>query len=461
MEVVPSTSIALIAIAILAALGLRRGAWVFFALMPFGAAAAFNLPALGGATIALADLGAVTIFALVLLTRGAGGSLIGTIRPWQPGLFLTAVMAVAAFSAIFAPRFFAGATEVFGIARNTEGIGIVRFPLGPSTGNITQLFRMALGFFVFLGLATAFRRAATPGAVVTAMIVATSVNFALGWLDVLTYATGTGALLDPIRTANYSLHITDTMAGIKRMVGGFPEASSFGYFSLGLFGFWLQYWIGARGSKAAPWMLAMSTIMVLRSTSSAAYLALAVFLAGFALVGIFRNLAPRAERRSVAVTAGGILVLWLALLAAAASYELAEPATEFFDRVLFKKLATDSGVERMSWNAQALINFRDTWGIGAGLGSVRASNWLIACLGSIGILGTALFIGFVTALVMLPVRPRADPRSPVIRALKAGCLALLSAALLTHATPDLGLFFFALAGLATGLSRGMVLESRG
>jgi hypothetical protein len=48
----------------------------------------------------------------------------------------------------------------------------------------------------------------------------------------------------------------------------------------------------------------------------------------------------------------------------------------------------------------------------------------------------------------------------VVTALQAGCLAMLLSALLTHATPDLGLFFFALAGLAAGLSRGATLESR-
>jgi hypothetical protein len=37
---------------------------------------------------------------------------------------------------------------------------------------------------------------------------------------------------------------------------------------------------------------------------------------------------------------------------------------------------------------------------------------------------------------------------------------MLASAVLTLATPDLGLFFFALAGVATGLSRAMVLESR-
>lgn len=459
MEFVPSSLLALAAIVALATFGPRRGAWAFFALLPFGAAAAFNLPALGGATIGVADLAAVVVFGLVLLRRGAGASVIGTLRPWQPGFLLTLVMIVAAFSAIFLPRIFAGETEVFGIARTAQGTGIVRYPLGPSTGNITQLFRLGLDFCVFVGLATAFRRVSDTGPALTALIVATLVHVALGWIDVATFATGTAQILDPIRTANYSMHITDTMAGIKRMVGGFPEASSFGYFSLGLFGFWLQYWISTPGSRAAPWMLVLSTVAVLRSTSSAAYLALAVFVVVFALYTVFRNLRPEAERRSVVLTAGGAMLLMATLVAAVASYQLVEPVTTFLDRALFQKLATDSGVERLSWNTQALINFRDTWGLGAGLGAVRASNWVIACLGSIGVVGTGLFIAFLASVAAAPSGPRHDPRAGVIRGLKAGCLAMMSAAILTHSTPDLGLFFFALAGVATGLSRALVLES--
>ena len=459
MQFVPSTPIAFVAIVLLLALGARRGAWVFFALLPFGAAAAFNLPALGGASIVVADLAAVAMFVLLLITPGAGASLIGSVRPWQPGFFLTLVIVVSAFSAIFAPRFFAGLTEVFSIARDESRTTIVRNSLGPSAGNITQLFRLMLGYLVFIGLATAFRRTPKAGSLVTAMIVATSVHFALGWIDVLTFATGTDKMLESIRTANYTIRVTDTMVGVKRMIGGFPEASSFGFFSLGLFGFWLQFWLSQHRSRAAPWMLAMATVAVLRSTSSSAYLSFIVFLLGFALFNFFRFLGPEAERRSVAVTVVGAMLLWLAAVGATASYQMVEPVTAFFDDLLFDKMESDSGVERMSWNTQALTNFRDTWWLGAGLGSVRASNWLIACLGSIGALGTALFIAFLTAFMLMPAGRRGDARHASIRAAKAGVFAMLSSAILTHSTPDLGLFIFALAGAATGLSRAAAMES--
>ncbi len=113
----------------------------------------------------------------------------------------------------------------------------------------------------------------------------------------------------------------------------------------------------------------------------------------------------------------------------------------------------------MSWNAQAFVNFRETWFLGAGLGSVRASNWLMAVLASLGVIGAVLFAAFFTTLARAPL-PKDDLRGPVVGALKAASPALLISAMLTASTPDLGVIFFAVCGLIAGLSRGAQLESR-
>ncbi|WP_339717986.1 hypothetical protein [uncultured Maritimibacter sp.] len=459
LQFVPSTVLAVLSILLLLGLGLHRGLWAFMALAPFGAAAAFNLPALGGATIGVLDLAAVAIFCMVLLTRGTAGSLLGSFRPFGPGFWFALVMVVSFIATMFFPRLFAGETSVFLIARIEGMTRILQFPLQPTTGNITQLFRLMLGFLTFAALATSFRRTSTVQPVLTALAVATAINFALGWLDVLTFQLGMTDLMSWLRSANYAMHITDRMVGMKRMIGGFPEASSFGYFTLGLFGFWMQFWLLRPENRLGRWMLALSTISVLRSTSSSAYIALVVFLGLFALYTIFANLRPETSRRAFMLAAGGILTAWVATVAVFASYEYVQPVTDFLDRALFTKLDSQSGVERMGWNAQALQNAWDTYGLGAGLGSVRASNWVIACLASIGVPGTVLFLAFMASLGLAPSRPLSDPRAIVVRALKAGCLAMLCAAVLTHSTPDMGVFFFALAGLLTGLSRALGIES--
>ncbi|WP_375687041.1 hypothetical protein [Pseudooceanicola sp. LIPI14-2-Ac024] len=461
MEIVPSTLLALVCVLGLLIQGPYRGLWIFFAVTPLGAAAAFNLPALGGASILIPDIAALTMLGLVAIHRGGPAMIAGTMRYGQPGFWLMLLAVYAVFSALFLPRVFAGQTEVFSLARKANEVGIVEVPLRASSGNITQLFRLMLGVATYLAVATVFRLRPDAAMVLKAVAIATGINVALGVLDVLSYEAGVATILDPIRSANYAILYDVRMIGVKRMIGGYPEASSFGFYTLGLFGFWLQYWFGTPKSRLALTMLLLTTIALLHSTSSAAYVALVIFLVLLAGVGLTSNLRHRLHRRGTLIAVGGLLVALLAALALFAGYELVSPARQFFDRALLDKLQGASGVERMSWNAQAFENFRDTLGFGAGLGSIRASSWLMATLASLGILGTLCALMFIgSVLAGREGRRGADQRAVVIRALRAACLALVLSAVLTGATPDLGVTFFAFAGLAAGLARGAILQRR-
>ena len=457
MQFVPSTFLALAAIVVLFARGPYRGLWVFMALTPFGAAAAFNLPAVGGASIGVIDLAAVALFVIVFFTQGGVSRLSGSMRIGQPGFYIMLLALVSIISAILFPRLFEGATQVFGIARRDSETLIVLVPLHANTGNLTQLFRILLDVMTFLALASVFRLRADQSPVLKAMVVATLVHLTLGALDVLTVAAGQQAWLDVIRTANYDFLVGVKMGGLTRMVGGFPEASSFGYYALGLFGFWLQYWIAGSRRTLGFIMMLISAFLLIRSTSSSSYVALVVFLFTFGLVMLFRGYQPSVTRRAVSLAFSAVLLVWAVMLALAVAYQTVEPLTAFLDNVLFDKATSGSGVERMSWNTQAWQNFLDTWMIGAGIGSVRASNWLLGTLASLGLVGTLVYLGFLWSFSRLPAHSSNRDRDAVIRSLKAGCLAMFLSAMLTTATPDLGVFFFALAGLASGLSRGGVL----
>lgn len=453
MQIVPSTFLALaIAIGILLQ-GPSRGLWLYLAVTPLGMAAAFNLPAVGGTSILVADFAMLTLIASFCARPDAVAALLGTMRPYQPGFFLLLLLVWCAVSAILLPRIFAGQTEVFGIARVEGQIGIVMRPLAPGGGNLSQLVRMGLSGMSFLVLATLFRLGPNPRPVVFGLAVAAVVHVVLGWADVLTYQAGLSQLLDPIRTANYALADKQVLAGVRRMIGGFPEASAFGYFTIGLFGFWLQYWIGSRRSWLAFWLMAILLVAMLRSTSSSAYLALAVFLVLVAFLnrsGRDLMISPRGARILGVMS----VLLPIAMIGIVFAYQTSPDVTAYFDRLLFDKLDSTSGAERMSWNTQAFTNFVDTNLFGAGLGSVRASNWLLATLGNIGIIGMFCFGAFLVTLARAPVGEGDEERARVIKALKVACLALLCRALVVRATPNLELIFFSMAGIAVGLSRG-------
>jgi len=460
MQIVLSSVLALIVIVALLFRGPYRGLWLFFAVTPLAAAAAINLPAVGGASILVSDLVALTMFALVAIHRKGLPLMAGTMRFPLAGFWMLLLMVYATICTLMFPAVFAGQTEVFSLSRSANESGIISIPLAPSSGNLTQLFRLGLGVAIFYACATVFRVRPDAKTVVLGLIVASSVNAALGWLDVITFAVGLEALLEPIRTANYAILYDVRMVGIKRMIGGFPEASSFGYFSLGLFAFWFQYWLDTPRSRLVVLMLVITAVAVLRSTSSASYVALVAYLGTVGLMWGARTIGLQTGRRTLSIAIAAVLAFWLTALAIFATYEYVPAVQAFLDRALFNKLDGDSGVERLSWNVQAFQNFLDTGMMGAGLGSVRASSWLMATLASLGLIGSGLFAAFI-ASVLWPVQPayHSDPRMHVVRALQSACVALLISASLTGATPDLGVFFFAFCGLAAGLRRGVILET--
>ncbi len=458
MQIVPSTALALLLVLALMLRGPWRGLPLLMAATPFGVAAAFNLPAAGGASIMVVDLGVVAAFGLFLLQSDSPARLLGTMRPFQPGFYLALLTLFCAVSAVLFPRLFAGMTEVFGLARSNNSVGIIEISLHPSSGNLTQLFRILIDAMAFFAFATLARERPAQQLVLKAMLVATWVNVALGWLDVLSFDAHLPALMDPIRTANYAILFDNAMAGMKRMIGGFSEASSFGYYCLGAFGFWAQYRLSGGRVRGSGLALAAATVVLLRSTSSSAYVSVLAFLMTAGGVALARHFGRSVDRRLVATLVRASVALWLTLIALGAAYVLLDPVQAFFNRALFDKLGTESGIERMTWNLRAWQNFLQTGLMGAGLGSMRASNWLLACLGSIGLVGTGLYLGFLAALFRAPT-PADREQAAVIDGLKAGCLAMFISAMLTQPTPDLGIFFFLLAGLATGLSRGAALES--
>lgn len=453
MEIVPSTFLAIAAVLIILIQGPRAGLWAFLCLAPLGAAAAFNLPAAGGATIGMKEIGVLALV-LCLMLRPAGlEQMLGTLRPGQPGFPLALFLLYCALSAVFAPLIFRGATEIFSLSRDANDSGITTIPLRPTSGNITQLFSMTLGVLAYLCLATAFRTRPDAAAVITALAWTTALHLALGIADVASFAAGMAGLMEPLRSANYDILVDHRMIGLKRMIGGFPEASVFGAFSLALFAFWLQFWVRQPGSRLALAMMIVSLAVLLRSTSSGAYVALVVFLLIFGLLQTLDALRRRAAPQTVALTLILVGALWLGAVGLFVLQELVPSVEAFLNRALFDKLQTESGVERMSWNSQALQNTLDTWLFGAGLGSVRASNWLLASLSNVGVPGTALYLWFLAAVWAVPA-PAADPRTEAaIMGLKAAALALMLNDLLTAGSPNQGVFFFTLAGLAVGLSR--------
>ena len=454
MQLVPSTAIVLFLIALMLRQGPYRGLVLLMAMAPFGMMAAFNLPAVGGTSIVALDLAVVAMFFSLALRRRGFDDMLDAFGRHGAGIWLALFVGYATVATLFFPAIFAGQTEVFSIGREANSDGIVSAPLAPGTGNLSQLMRMYLSVAGFAVAHAAMRRRPDAGLALRAMQAATLVHLALGLADILTNAAGLTHLMEPIRTANYALTLGQKMGGLNRMIGGFPEASAYGFFSMGMLGFWLSYWFSYRGTSRAPAVfLAIAVFEVLRCTSSSAYVAAVGLLITFAVVNSVRaGAGGYLSARSATIIFTVLALLPLMAAGAYMAYALLPGVTEFVDRSLLTKLSSDSGTERMSWNAQALRNFADTLGLGAGLGSVRASNWVVACLACTGLIGTFAFLAFAARLVTAHAGPLADTRTRnVIRALQWGCGGFLMRAFVVQGTPNLQIYFFAMAGMGLAL----------
>jgi hypothetical protein len=118
--------------------------------------------------------------------------------------------------------------------------------------------------------------------------------------------------------------------------------------------------------------------------------------------------------------------------------------------MVFNKLSTDSGVERSAWNTHAIQNFFDTWGIGAGNGSVRAASFLAAVLASLGAVGAFTYGAFLLFVFLGNREPASTDRydQAVSSAAKSVCLAWFIASSIAGAFIDLSLPFYLFAALA-------------
>lgn len=429
--------------------GQRFAIPVFVVSTLLSAAAALILTALGGANIQPAHLLLGFLAFAVAMShaslRRAGEAML----PPQAGFWLLLTAVYAVLSAVFLPRIFAGATYVFAIARTDVGLGIISMPLAPTSGNITQAVYFLGDVTCFLVFYNAASRPDGVQTIVKAVIAAAMINLGFAAIDYGSYWAGLGDVLGALRNANYRMLDDATVLGLKRIVGSFPEASAFAYFTAGFFAFCTKLWLdGVYPRWTAPTVL-ISLLAIALATSSTGYVAVSGFLALLFVVSVVRVLC-RPVRKSTFVLAA---VFPLLIAAGVTGLRLDGPlwrtASQIVDVSIFDKMSSESGMERAKWNDQALVNFADTDGLGAGTGSVRASSFPLAVLGNIGIFGALTYGVFLLSLLFGRGNRWLSPFPASCQsAARWACLTQLIGASVAGSFIDLGLPFFIFAGLA-------------
>jgi hypothetical protein len=130
-----------------------------------------------------------------------------------------------------------------------------------------------------------------------------------------------------------------------------------------------------------------------------------------------------------------------------------EVLSDFVNEAVMNKAGSSSGVERMGWNAQGVTNFLDTYGIGVGLGSIRASSFLVVVLANLGVVGVVCYGTFLARSILSPV-PNHYPLAEraVCYASRHAMIATLIVASASAGVFELGACFYIFAAAAGALS---------
>lgn len=415
--------------------------------LAFGATAVVTIPALGGASPLIFAILAV-IFLLSVVMRRSFRRDLGTILGKQPLAWLIILLAIYAIcGAMFLPRIFFGQTTAF---IPVKGV-ITELPLSPVSGNITQSLYFLLSCLCFFGTSIVLLERRNFIAIRNGFMAWAVLQVVMGFTDLAGKALGAGDVLAPIRTASYALLANVEEAGFWRIVGAYPEASTFGATTLCLLAFTFTYWRITQ-ERSVLFLAGALLILLVFSTSSTAYVG-GILVSVPLLISISKSaLRDRLAKQDLVL----LLMAAAGVLAAIAIYLVNEKAFESFwqliDTVVLNKATTASGQERAYWNYQSLQSFYDTGGLGVGLGSSRASSWIVAVISQLGIFGALMIAALTWAIIRgsaLYYRGDLDPeiRATVLSVRACALAALVSGSLISGAVDPGIVFFIALAAI--------------
>jgi hypothetical protein len=440
--------------------GSLRQAFLFlFVSALFSGSAALILPS-GGSSVPPIYFALLFVYLRIIAPRGGFmGSVPDAIRA-NRWLALFALYGVA--MAYLGPRLFAGAIDVYPMRMVARDSLFDTLPLEPTSQNVTASIYMIGTLFLAVGAWIASRRDDAPATLVKAALWVSWGHIGFGLIALAARGTPFDAMLDLFRNSTY-VQLDDTVGGIVRIRGIFPEASEFAGFGFAYFVVSAELWyrsIHTRATGAAA--LAMATILFF-STSSTAYAALAIYLAFFFVRPLLLpGLASSRKIATVLAILGAFGVLFAVVMAAVP--EVADSMLKMLELMTVGKSSSDSGAQRLFWALQGRDAFLVSYGLGIGPGSFRSSSMIMAVIGSLGVIGIVTFLLYLAA-VFQPWRMSSwcraeDYRTSVGGAFASAAVLSLVPAALSSANPHPTPTFAILAGAALALRPGRLGRKR-
>ncbi|MDB5723771.1 MAG: glycoside hydrolase [Novosphingobium sp.] len=437
---------------IIVARGSLNAAFLFLILSSlFGGSAAIIMPALGNSSIPPVQFALLFLCLRIAMPRGGyAGAIPNAVRSNLP-IILFALYGIAA--AITAPRIFAGTMNVFPL-RFTDARNLFdTVPLRPTSQNISSAVYLVGTMVAAIGAHIACRFRGGANTLVKGAVMVAWIHIVTGVIGSLTRGTAADAVFGLFRNASYA-QLDQSYQGFVRINGVFPEASGYATFGLAWFIFNAECWyrgIEARATGRAA--LGLAAVLFF-STSSTAYIGLAIYAVWFAVRALLvsgRTHMPQLTQAALAAFAA----VSLACLAMAVVPHLADSIWAMIRHMTVDKGESQSGKQRLFWAMQGWNAFLHSYGVGIGPGSFRSSSLVTGILGSMGIFGISAILVYLWR-VLQPQRASTwggsdDPGLAVGGAAACTVLLILVPAAISEPSADPGMIFALFSGAAIAL----------
>jgi len=425
----------------------------------FGGSAAINLPALGGASITPAYFALGLLAVRLALADRAILSQLGPV--FRENLALAGFCLYSAASALILPKIFEGSMNLVPMQPFNSTNLFATAPLAFSTQNITAAVYMIGALVAAVAAGLIASRQDNWKRILSMYVWLTWGHCALGLLALALTAAGQTQVIEFVRNASYA-QLSHEYEGFIRITGFFPEASSFAGFGFPLLILMTEAWLrDLMPKRTGPAALAIAIILLI-STSSTAYLCLAVYAAIMVLRFILlpTTIAPVKVLQigSLAFVAAVLVLLLVAL-----SPQVANEFGDMLTHMTVGKADSSSGQQRQFWAQQGLTAFQGSFGLGVGAGTFRSSNLFTAIIGSVGVVGLLFYVIYLLN-VLKPSKLSTFGKVPgeQAQAINLGgafgitAVVSLTAALATAPSPVPAVSFCLFAGLALAFRRPTV-----
>ena len=394
----------------------------------FEAAAAFVIGGLG--------LAPVIIPSVAFLSYCVVQYMLGMRYPGErPVLWATLplllLLAYAVLSAALLPDVFGGQVMVW--PQKLDPLWLAAVPLARSMGNVTQLFYLSLNVAVaVIGALFLTRRDINYEAILRSYLASGYLIVALSVWQ-LAYRVAGVPFPSTLLYSNPGWAIVEQSIGsIPRIQGPFSEPAGLAGYITGIV--FCSLWLVIRGHQVM-WprlLLLLSVTTTFLSTSTTGIVTVGL---GVPLVIAYAMHRSRGQQiRRLATTLVGVLLSALLLLV---PLVLLKPEVIDVASVIVQNTAekreSESYIERMSINSDALTAARETYGLGVGWGSFRAMSFIPGMLANGGVFGLLMVVWFALRMSHLSKRAVAGaaPRHPGRVAVSGFGAALLAQLLAT------------------------------